>query len=184
MWHINTGNQCNIATTGAVPMTMTVLQLYYFFTGFSSLWTTTCVQSVEEEDRRTLVASRKIIKHNNSVSIRLTKPICTKDVVQIWRQDNVRCRGWVSQKLQCQTGAGDSTGSWLRSDEQSIEPEQSEAVRISSWKAVTTSAFRGFFAAFTSSFLCQLKLPLCDFANKKNVGGCKIHAEDSSSKPL
>lgn len=64
-------------------MTMTVLQLYYFFTGFSSLWTTTCVQSVEEEDRRTLMASRKIIKHNSSVSISLTKPICTKDVVQI-----------------------------------------------------------------------------------------------------
>lgn len=47
------------------------------------------------------------------------------------------------QKWMWRTGAGDSAGSWLRSDEQSTEAEQSKAIRlkaISCWKAVSVIA--------------------------------------------
>ena len=100
VWHINTGNQCNIATTGAASMTFQSCSCIIS----SEVSVAFGQQSVFNLLRRSIrglwwhqgkFLFFKKRKHNSSVSIRLRKPACTKDMVQIWWKDNVRCSGWI-----------------------------------------------------------------------------------------
>lgn len=128
--------------------------ILYFFSSFHGPWATKHVRPAEED----ILECKGHDKTQQFCISQVTKTISTKTCgANLWKwwQENVIRPGWVKQKWECQTGAGDSTGSWLGSNEQSIEPEQSEAIGIGSWKAITAAALKHSVPRSTLKFISR-----------------------------